>query len=205
MSAATIAVAMPPLKDLRPIDGTSAAVRAAFDRLADARAANADEIDRLEAARPGLLLSGTPAEIDKTDENLRRRRIFAEQLDLLDPELRRLFTEAEQQEQDAAFDSALAEIRVAEVAWNARVQAEYPALAAALADLMAAEITLRNSYATLTSLPAAGRKLHRQSITMHDLTAGMRRVKLGPAFSASHLADIVRAPALAPPAGEVGR
>jgi hypothetical protein len=157
MTAAVAPAALPPLKDLRPADGSSSAIRSAFARLVDARAANAAEMERMEAARPGLLLTATAAEIDKTDEALRRRRIFAEQLDLLEPELIKMASEAQKNEENRAYIEKFAEVKARAEAWNARILAEYPALVHAFTPLFAEEMEVYRAINDLTNMPGARR------------------------------------------------
>jgi len=157
MSTATTAATLPALKDFRPIDGTSTAVRAALDKLAAARAANAAEVERMEGTRPGLLLTATTAEIERTDEALRRRRIFAEQLDLLEPELLKMAAEAQKNEENQEYIERFAEVKGRADAWNERLRAEYPVLRAAFEPLFAEEAEIRDAIEALTRMPGAYR------------------------------------------------
>jgi hypothetical protein len=157
MSTSTIAAAMPPLKDLRPASATSQDIRAALERLIDARAANAEAIENTEAARPRLLLTATVAELDKTDENLRRRRLFAEQLDLLEPELRKMAAEAKTNEENLEYSEKLAAVKKCADAWNKRLRAEYPALCQAFQPLFAEEAEIWADIEALTRMPGARR------------------------------------------------
>jgi transposase len=189
---------LPSLTDLQPENATSTAIRAAFYRLKDARAANDAEIVRLEAARPGMLMNSTPAEIDRVDEEVRRRRIRADQLDLLEVELRRTFTIAKEREDDAEYEAKLAELKALEAAWNADVRVQYPILAAQITALMQREADLVAAYNAMRHMPAADRLLSGKGETPYHLMLGMQKAFFGGRAEPSIFGDLVALPSIAP-------
>jgi hypothetical protein len=147
----------PSISTLRPIDGTSDAIRDALSRLRAARSENTDAIARLEASRPQMLLTAAPAQIDQVDQDVRQRRIFAEQLDLLEPELKRMAGEAITIEEDQKYVGALAEVTARAEAWNAKFQAEYPTWCAAIQPLFDEEKEIEAAIRAMTEMPGARR------------------------------------------------
>jgi hypothetical protein len=182
------------VRDLQPADGTSAAIRAAFFRLKDARLANDNEIARLVAVRPNLLLSASPAEIDRADEALRRRRVYVEQLDLLEKTLRDSFTVAKEAEEDRDYGDKLAQVKVIEAAWNNDLQTKYPELATAIMDLLHREKALLAAYEDLAMMPGGARVPHGDNARF--LASDMQKAFSGPHDTPSTFADRVHLPSL---------
>jgi hypothetical protein len=185
------------IKELRPADGTSAAIRAAFHRLVEARAANAAEIARTEAARPAMLMSATSAvEIDKSDETVRRRRVFGEQLDILESELRKSFTIAKESEEDEEYDAKFAGTLAAIAIWNSEMQERYGKHAAAIIDCLVREKGLYQMIAAIAAMPAAERQRHRSPHTL--LNEQMVKVYIAPNRLPVRLGGSVSIPGLDP-------
>ena len=200
MSTAPTKLPHASLAEVREHDGSAESIRQAFFRLDDARAEATAEIARIEHARPATLLTSSVSEIDRADEKARRLKIFIEQLDLLEPELKSSFVAAKVAEQDAEYAEKLAAIEVTIREWNADVQHQYPKIVAPLLSLLERERAIRAACVDIVTMPT-----HRR---LRDAWAapGSPADQLQLATMARHgcpglrasLADLVRLPGLEP-------
>ncbi len=151
---------LPSIVEMRPADDSTDGVGLAYDRLVSVRTENAAEIERLEALRPGMLLTSTPEAIEENDTLIRRRRVLVEQLALLEIELRRMFEVAKAREEDDAFLAKFAEVEQASKEFTAEFTAAYPSHAQAIADLMKREAVVQKQRADLREMPGSNRRRH---------------------------------------------
>ena len=188
--------ALPSLKDLQPADGSSTAIRAAFYQMRDARTSNASEIERLGRVRNTMLTSISTAEVEKMDETIRRRRVFADQCDAFEAELRQSFTAAKEAEEDVEYSTKLAEIRANEATWNADTRARYPALAAEIVALLQQESDLLQAFHNLSRMPGAHRSRENLGATLSHPCGSMTKAYLAANAEPAALSAFVRLPNL---------
>jgi len=189
---------MTPLKSIRPTEMTVAGIAAAFQRLAAARAENDAEIARLSEQRKVTLIEGTAAEIDKAEAEARKRRIYIEQLDLLEADLRRQYAIALEAEEDAEFETESDALQEQIEAWNADMQAQYPKLAGEIATLLARETEIVERADRLQRLKAASRKMG-HTFGTRDALALMLKATPPDALYARSFYITVRLPGIATP------
>ena len=197
--------ALPSIKDFRPSESTTTAIRAAFQKLIAAREDNSAEMDRMQAARPSLLMTGAPAEIRRTDETLRDRAAFAEQLDMMETELRSAFTSALEADEDRAYADSLASVRAQEAAWNLDMQARYPVLVAGLIELLTRERELLRAFRETAAMPGASRARVDLGATLRHPSRAMVRGYYSPNSPADTIGALVTLPSLEPGSAHWGR
>ena len=200
MTAAAAKESLPNVRELRPADETSAEIRKAFYRLVDARKNNASEMERLEAGRPALLLTATAAQIEQQEAAISRRRIFAEQCNVIEAELRQSFTNAKEAEEDHEYAARVSELKAREDRLNADFLENYPGLAAAVIALLIRERELLAAFRELSHMPGAARSSYNLGPAWGHPSGTMLKGYMAANAMPAAISELVRLPSLTPAA-----
>jgi LPS O-antigen subunit length determinant protein (WzzB/FepE family) len=115
------------LKKVRPTADTTAAIRVSLDLVAEERRGAERRLAGCVAARSGLLLDGTTAQIREADTAARDAQTDIQQFDVMAEELRRRLVDAAAREAGDVRAQQVREVAAAILTFNAWLATDYTA------------------------------------------------------------------------------
>lgn len=165
------------LTKLRPADASSAAIRDAIERVKLAVAQATANADAAKAARDGLLLDGTAAELSKGEKTLAEARETVERIEAMDGQLSTRLVDAKRREVAGAVNAKAAVADDLTRQFNEAWERDFPRLQGELIALLAQGVAASDARGDCRH--AYERALRWDDVTEAEATAGTVDLELG--------------------------